>query len=368
MMLNWLKQSSNNNKQKESKEELKTKNENKEKQTTPQKNKKPDVSIKQEQKLEKHSKSENNYQKQESTTKLNSNSRLANGNSPSKKPSQQSSSKAKAYLDDEDDDDDSDDDDEIIEVKKKVASKSKKPVKKVIESPEKKTPPKKSDSAKKNAGSKYYAAYMRREGPKNPGSKPIPIGKKECFSGLTFLITGVLDSMQRDECKSIIEKYGGRVVTTISKKLDYLVVGDDAGQAKLDKASQLNIKQVDEDEFLKLICTKSGITNPKYENSDAAIDMDDECVELKEEPKKSPVKKSQADSKKNTNGGVVGSSKFKNLNKVDDSDEEDKLMSEMISTNGIGNGESKVKPIAKQEKENIHGMFLLFFFLFFFII
>lgn len=144
----------------------------------------------------------------------------------------------------------------------------------------KKTPPKskkesekeESTTAKQNSakkpGSKYYAAYMRREGPQNPGSKRIPVGNKDCFAGLKFLITGVLDSLERDECKSIIEKYGGHVVSGVTKKLDYLIVGKDAGESKLQKADELNVKKLDEDEFLQLICTKSGIKAPRYEGED----------------------------------------------------------------------------------------------------
>lgn len=135
----------------------------------------------------------------------------------------------------------------------------------------------KSDSTTKKPANKFYAAYMRREGPKNPGSKPIPIGKKDCFAGLKFLITGVLDSLERDECKSIVEKYGGHVVSGVSKKLDYMIVGEDAGQSKLEKATELNIKQINEDEFLQLICAKSGIKEPKYEQEpDISMDADDE--------------------------------------------------------------------------------------------
>ncbi len=77
----------------------------------------------------------------------------------------------------------------------------------------------------KKAGNKFYAAYMRREGPKNPGSKPVPIGKTNCFKDLKFLVTGVLDSMDRDDCKKIVEKYGGSCISGVTKKLDYLVVG-----------------------------------------------------------------------------------------------------------------------------------------------
>jgi len=77
----------------------------------------------------------------------------------------------------------------------------------------------------KKPGNKFYAAYMHRSGPKAPGSKPVPIGKADCFAGLKFLVSGVLESMERDECKKIIEKYGGACISGVTKKLDYLVVG-----------------------------------------------------------------------------------------------------------------------------------------------
>ena len=158
-----------------------------------------------------------------------------------------------------------------------VEEKPKKRTTKTVESPKDKE---KEAPAKKGAN-KFYAAYMRREGPKNPGSKPVPIGKKDCFAGLKFLVTGVLDSLDRDECKKIVEKYGGSMISGVTKKLDYLIVGEDAGDSKLQKARELNVKQLNEDEFLKLICTKSGITEPKYENMD--VEMMDEELEMKQE-------------------------------------------------------------------------------------
>ena len=48
-------------------------------------------------------------------------------------------------------------------------------------------------------------------GPKNPGSKEIPTGAENCLEGLTFVITGTGDSLGRDETKSLIERYGGKV-------------------------------------------------------------------------------------------------------------------------------------------------------------
>lgn len=188
--------------------------------------------------------------------------------------------------------------------KKETKSKSTKS-KKVESSDESpKADEKKTPSAKKPAN-RFYAAYMRREGPKNPGSKPIPIGKPNCFAGLKFLTTGVLDSLDRDECKRIIEKYGGHIISGVTKKLDYLIVGEDSGYAKIQKANELNVKQINEDQFLQLICEKSGITNPTYEKSDFSVEDLDESMKKEDEeevvvPKKKKKSIEHSDETKTT--------------------------------------------------------------------
>ena len=69
----------------------------------------------------------------------------------------------------------------------------------------------------------------------------------------TFLFTGTLNKLKRTEAEGLVEKHGGKIVSGVSSKLDYLVVGDDAG-SKLEKAKKINtIKIISEDEFLALI-------------------------------------------------------------------------------------------------------------------
>ena len=80
-----------------------------------------------------------------------------------------------------------------------------------------------------------YRSYLNRSGPRAPGSKPIPEGEEDCLDGLTFVITGVLESMEREQASDLIKKYGGRVTTSVSKKTSYLVVGEEAGESKLAK-------------------------------------------------------------------------------------------------------------------------------------
>lgn len=76
------------------------------------------------------------------------------------------------------------------------------------------------------------------------------------LSGQTFLFTGTLPTLKRSDAESMAEANGGQILTGVSTKLNYLVVGEDAG-SKLDKAKKLNtVKIISEDEFLKLIGKK----------------------------------------------------------------------------------------------------------------
>jgi DNA ligase (NAD+) len=70
--------------------------------------------------------------------------------------------------------------------------------------------------------------------------------------GLTFVITGTLPSLSREEAKRLIEAAGGKVTSAVSKKTDYVVAGSDAG-SKLDKAQALEVKVVAEQQLLDLI-------------------------------------------------------------------------------------------------------------------
>lgn len=78
---------------------------------------------------------------------------------------------------------------------------------------------------------------------------PQPESSK--LNGKTFLITGTLP-VKRDDAKDLIEKNGGKIVSSVSKNLDYLIVGDDAG-SKLEKATALGIKTLEWREFEKLL-------------------------------------------------------------------------------------------------------------------
>ncbi|NJR51690.1 MAG: NAD-dependent DNA ligase LigA [Leptolyngbyaceae cyanobacterium CSU_1_3] len=72
------------------------------------------------------------------------------------------------------------------------------------------------------------------------------------ITGKVFVVTGTLPTLKRDEAKALIQQAGGKVTESVSKKTDYLVVGEEAG-SKLDKAQALGITLLSETEFLELL-------------------------------------------------------------------------------------------------------------------
>jgi DNA ligase (NAD+) len=70
--------------------------------------------------------------------------------------------------------------------------------------------------------------------------------------GKTFVITGTLDALSREEAKAKIETLGGKVTNSLSSRTDYLVVGESPG-TKLDKATKLGVATLDEKAFLALL-------------------------------------------------------------------------------------------------------------------
>ena len=75
--------------------------------------------------------------------------------------------------------------------------------------------------------------------------------KKDTLSGLTFVLTGTLPTMTRDEASELIKKNGGKVSSSVSKKTSYVVAGEEAG-SKLTKAKALGVKIIDEAELLNM--------------------------------------------------------------------------------------------------------------------
>ena len=79
-----------------------------------------------------------------------------------------------------------------------------------------------------------------------------PLSSNQSLSGKTFVITGTLPTLKRDEAKALIQNAGGKVTDSVSNKTSYLVVGEDAG-SKLQKAQQLGITCLSEAQLLELL-------------------------------------------------------------------------------------------------------------------
>ena len=68
-----------------------------------------------------------------------------------------------------------------------------------------------------------------------------------------FLVTGKLNGISRAEIKSLIEENSGTTVSSVSKKLNYLIIGEKPTKKKIENAKQLKIKIIDQGEFFKML-------------------------------------------------------------------------------------------------------------------
>ncbi|MEY4538519.1 MAG: hypothetical protein RLZZ306_276 [Bacteroidota bacterium] len=73
------------------------------------------------------------------------------------------------------------------------------------------------------------------------------------LAGKTFVISGTFQNFERDELKTKIEANGGKVLSGVSGKLNYLIAGSEAGSSKLEKAQKLNVSIISEEEFMQML-------------------------------------------------------------------------------------------------------------------
>lgn len=103
------------------------------------------------------------------------------------------------------------------------------------------------------------AKFDWRKGGGNSGPPPmegaleIPEGEENCLAGMTFVFTGQLKTIGRDEAQELVKRYGAKVTTAPSSKTTFVVLGDDAGPSKLRKIKEHGIKSVDENGLFDLI-------------------------------------------------------------------------------------------------------------------
>lgn len=100
--------------------------------------------------------------------------------------------------------------------------------------------------------------YFALKAAKDSGAQPsgdiiIPDARENCFAGMTFVFTGNLPRLSREEGQDIVKKYGGKVTTSPSSKTTCVVLGAEAGPSKIEKIRKFGIKAIDEDGFLQLL-------------------------------------------------------------------------------------------------------------------
>jgi DNA ligase (NAD+) len=91
----------------------------------------------------------------------------------------------------------------------------------------------------------------------------------EAFAGKQFVLTGKLESLTRDEARALIEARGGRVTSSVSKKTDYVVAGEDAG-SKLEKAVALGLEVIDEKVLREML--DGSVSSSKFQVSSSETD------------------------------------------------------------------------------------------------
>jgi DNA ligase (NAD+) len=101
------------------------------------------------------------------------------------------------------------------------------------------------------AHNREVIAQLRRAGVQWPEAAPQRAAAGR-LQGLSFVLTGTLPSLSREDAKELIEKHGGKVSGSVSKKTNYVVAGTEAG-SKLDRAGELGVQVIDEQQLKDLI-------------------------------------------------------------------------------------------------------------------
>jgi DNA ligase (NAD+) len=104
-----------------------------------------------------------------------------------------------------------------------------------------------------NPGHILFIDRLKKAGLQFVAEEKVIERESNVFEGKSFVVSGVFQHFGRDEIKAKIEKNGGKVLSGVSGKLDFLVAGENMGPSKLEKAQKLGIKIVSEDEFLKML-------------------------------------------------------------------------------------------------------------------
>ncbi|MCJ1313296.1 hypothetical protein MMC25_006973 [Agyrium rufum] len=147
----------------------------------------------------------------------------------------------------------------------------------------------------------FTANAARQQAGPAGGAKEPPMGQENCLAGLSFVFTGVLDGLGREEGAQLVKRYGGKVMTSPSSKTNYVVLGDEAGPKKLETIQKYGLKTINEDglfELIRLLPANggSGVAAEKFEEKkrEEARKAEEAVVEMEKAEKKKAIAASGA--------------------------------------------------------------------------
>ncbi len=105
----------------------------------------------------------------------------------------------------------------------------------------------------KDPANRKEVERLRKAGLQFQSSEIEPEKISDILANKSFVISGTFEHYERDQLKDIILAHGGRVLSGVSGKLDYLLAGENMGPSKLEKAEKLGVKIISEPEFQKML-------------------------------------------------------------------------------------------------------------------
>ena len=112
------------------------------------------------------------------------------------------------------------------------------------------TPPPRDEGKKFN----YTAFNANRSDPSaSSGPTDLPEGAENCLAGLTFVFTGILNTLGREKGQELVKRYGGKITGAPSRKTSFVIIGADAGPKKLETIKQYSLRTIDEQGLFELI-------------------------------------------------------------------------------------------------------------------
>ncbi|CAL1403745.1 unnamed protein product [Linum trigynum] len=129
-----------------------------------------------------------------------------------------------------------------------------------------------------------FMNFGERKDPPHKGEKEVPEGAPDCLAGLTFVISGTLDSLEREEAEDLIKRHGGRITGSVSKKTSFLLCDEDIEGRKSAKAKELGTPFLTEDGLFDKIRSSKPAKVPAKEVPKSSVEKASPL------PRKSPQK------------------------------------------------------------------------------